>query len=89
LLTGESASCSVKVLLERLLEDVLMRAALGSPQRAETHIGRVIDLERQGNRLLAACFASLLRANRSRTGTASLGLASHVISNKPIVHVFT
>lgn len=89
MLTGESASCSVKVLLERLLEDVLIRAALGSSQRAETHIGRVIDLERQGDRLLAACITSLLRANRSRTGTASWGLASHVISNRPIVHAFT
>jgi hypothetical protein len=89
LLTGESASCSVKVLLERLPEDVLIRAALGSPQRAETHIGHVIDLERQGDRLLAARIASLLRPSRSRTGTAGLGLVSHVISNKPIVHAFT
>lgn len=75
-----SGSLSVEILSERLLEDVLIRAALGSPQRAKADVCAVIDLERQGDGLLVACIACLLRARRSRTGTAGLGLVLHAMS---------
>ena len=63
-----SGSLSVKVLLESLLENVLVCPPLGSAQRAESHVGFMIDLEGQGDGLLLAFVASLARARRTPAG---------------------
>ena len=53
-----SSSRSVEILLERLLKDVLVCPPFGSSQRAKPDVCVVIDLERQGNRLVVAGIAS-------------------------------
>jgi hypothetical protein len=67
LMPRRSASFSVKVLLESLLEDVLVCPPLGSSQRAKANVCVVIDLERQGDKLLhvVASLASALRPRRA------------------------
>lgn len=51
LIAEPSGSLSVEILLERLLEDVLVCPPLRSSQRAKPHVGAVIDLKRQRDRL--------------------------------------
>jgi len=63
---GQSAFFSVKVLLERLQEDVLVSPPLGSSQRAKPDVGVVIHFKRQGNGLVIGWTGSRLSASGVR-----------------------
>ena len=85
LIRGRSASCSVEMLLECLQQDVLVRAALGSPQRAKAHVCAVIDLERQRNGLFFGRITSRpLSACGLRLRPPAWGLLLHCFDPQPL-----
>ena len=72
-----SASRSVEIFLECLLEDVLVCLPLSSPKCAEADVCAVIDLQRQGNSFLVV-----------RLRPAGWGLFLQTRYPTPILHVF-
>jgi hypothetical protein len=76
---------SVEIFLERLPQDVLIRAPLSSPQRAKADVSALVNLERQGDRRLVSRYSPC----RLRPAPWGLLLQSSVPISTTIVHVFT